>query len=247
MKKHIESIKAVLWDKDGTLLDNFSVWIRRERSLIEFLCTDIEIAENLCSDAVESGLAAIGIRDGKVDPHGELAGGTEASICDAMSGALSDFGQVPEPEEFRRLVNGRLHEILAGETEPPPLRRGVLDALSAARSRGLPQGLATSDSRKSALGELAPYGLEKYFSYYSFGDEALRPKPDPWCILEFSRLTGIPADSILFVGDTPVDEATAGTAGAVFCAVLGGAGGWRDFSATTMTCNDPGEIVKVFF
>ncbi|WP_319414743.1 hypothetical protein [Marispirochaeta aestuarii] len=109
-----------MWDKDGTLLDNFSVWIRRERSLIEFLCTDLEIAGNLRSDAVESGLAAIGIRDGKVDPHGELAGGTEASICDAISGALSDFGQVPEPEEFRRLVNGRLHEILARDTETPP-------------------------------------------------------------------------------------------------------------------------------
>jgi phosphoglycolate phosphatase len=245
MKIQAETIKAVLWDKDGTLLDNFSVWIRRERSLLETLCTDLEITENLRSDAVESGLVAIGIHGGRVDPHGELAGGTEASICDAMAEALSGFARVPEPEDFRRLVNGHLHEILACDTDPPPLRIGVTDALTAARNRGLPQGLATSDSRKSAVAEIAPYGLAEFFSYFSFGDEALRPKPDPWCILEFSRITGIPAGSIIFVGDSPVDEATAKAAGAGFCAVLGGAGGRGDFSPETLIAAEPEELVSL--
>ena len=240
-----EKIKAVLWDKDGTLLDNFSLWIRRERILLESVCTDLEIRENLRADAVEAGLRAIGIKDGRIDPHGELAGGTEASICAAMAQALGEFCTVPEAEDFRRLVNGHLHEVIAEDSEAAPLRDGVLKALTTVKTLGIPQGLATSDSRKSALKELSPYGIEKYFSYFSFGDEALRPKPDPWCLLEFSRRTGVPASSILFIGDSPVDEKTARAAGARFCALLGGAGAREDFLQETVILENISGIAEL--
>ncbi|WP_319561114.1 HAD family hydrolase [Marispirochaeta sp.] len=235
-------IRALLWDKDGTLLDNFSLWIRRERSLLETLCLELEIPEELRRDAIESGLTAIGVNKGRVDPHGELAGGTEASICEALANALGVFGPVPGQDRFLRLVRRHLNRIISDDNSTVPVKNGVREALEEASQRGIPQGLATSDSRESALKELAPHGLEPFFSYFSFGDEALRPKPDPWCVLEFSRFTGIPVRNILFIGDSPVDQATARSAGAMFCAVLGGAGGREDFTDETIIVEEPGEL-----
>jgi len=240
-----EPVKALLWDKDGTLVDSLEQWVARDRRLLQMLCRKLDIPEADHAAAVAAGLAAIGVREEGIDPRGEIARGTEASIAAAMAGALSSFGQLPSPEAFASLVGGFIGDILASDKTPAPLRRGIHALLTEAAKRRIIQGLASSDSRKSCLKELSAHGIVTFFTFFAFGDEVPRAKPDPWCVERFSKEIAIPPSQILVIGDAPTDEEMATAAGAQFCALLGGAGAREDFSDRCIVAGHPDEILSL--
>lgn len=206
-------IRAVLFDKDGTLVDSFGPWLDREYEL----CRHLEADDSL--------LGAIGVHGRQIDPHGLLASGT----VEAILGALYEGVGRPGP---RDAFFARCQAFLARREAEAPIRPGAFPGVpglvEALRSRGCPLGVATSDSADATFDQLAALGWAEAFSVVLTGDRCLRPKPDPWMVAEFSRLTGVPPDQVAVVGDTPADRAMALGAGARFYGVLTGTGRRED-------------------
>ena len=79
-------IRGILFDKDGTLVDFFALWLQAALAV-----TPAFLAENSIEadgDMTDYVLRAMGVEDGKVDPRGALAYKSyqeiAADICQAM-------------------------------------------------------------------------------------------------------------------------------------------------------------------
>ncbi|MBN8219111.1 MAG: HAD family hydrolase [Spirochaetes bacterium] len=228
-------IQAVLWDKDGTLLDGFADWIRRDRRLVQRLARERSTAP-LSTDQLDAldraALVALGVEEGRVLPHGLLAHGTEEALLLALRGVLSNRVPVEEPPLFLEHARESLRRLLLEEgpvvPHPTPAAGEALVFFSRQR---LKQGLATSDSLTHARSEFEALGWEPYFCFWGCGDTAAKPKPDPWTVNEFCRLHGLAPGNVLVIGDAPADMEMARRAGARGFGVLGGVGGRSELAA----------------
>lgn len=90
---------------------------------------------------------------------------------------------------------------------------GALDALGALRSAGLRVAVVTSKSRSRLELDLARTGLAPLVDASIAGDEVRRGKPDPEPLLAGLRALDARAGAALYVGDSPVDVASARAAG----------------------------------
>jgi HAD superfamily hydrolase (TIGR01509 family) len=113
------------------------------------------------------------------------------------------------------------HDALAEEVariEPYP---GIVELLRALRGAGVATAVATNSDARSAAVVLGAHGLDPLFDTVVTVDLVSGPKPNPEMIhLTLERL-GLPADRVVFVGDSPGDMIAARAAG-----VLAVAAGW---------------------
>jgi len=229
-------IRAVLFDKDGTLVDSFGPWLDLETDLCRFLVDDDAVVDRM--------LASIGVRGRQIDPHGLLASGTVAAILGAFHRTLG----TGEPlGDFVARCQAFLDRRQAEAPIRPAACPGVDGVLQALRARGLPLGVATSDSWDATVDQLAVLGWSDAFSVVLTGDRCPRPKPDPWMVNEFSRITGVAPDQIAVVGDTPADRGMALGAGARFYGVLTGTGGRADLAGGAAVVETAADLADLLF
>jgi HAD superfamily hydrolase (TIGR01509 family) len=113
------------------------------------------------------------------------------------------------------VAKGRLAEIeveLAERTKPAP---GALGLVQLLHLRGVRLGVLTRNTRATALRTLALIGLVPYIAAGDVlgRDEALA-KPDPDGIFKLALAWGMPASSLVMVGDYGFDLQTGRAAGA---------------------------------
>jgi phosphoglycolate phosphatase len=87
------------------------------------------------------------------------------------------------------------------------------------RARGLVLGVATNDSRESAVQQLAALGVGDAFLFVTGYDGPSAPKPDPSAVFDFARAAGIAPSEVAVVGDSLNDLNLAGASGAYSIAV----------------------------
>ena len=212
-------IRAVLFDKDGTLVDSLGPWAEALRLVCrELIDRAAPAAMPLPERRVieEKALASIGIRGEVVAHDGALAVGPSESVLKALR--LSLDGALGGSRESRRFgvdvaeILGSLYPAGIPPCRPMPGADGALRALV---ELGIPIGLATSDDEATALAQLEEFGWRHLFAFLSFGDTSPRPKPDPWAALEFARVVGVSPGSVAVVGDSPADREMAFSAGAL--------------------------------
>ncbi len=118
-----------------------------------------------------------------------------------------------EPEIERGLVVFRAHYKLhaTDDTRPYP---GIVLALDALRARGAALAVLTNKHGEAARQVIAQLGLEARFDLVLGGGDVPALKPDPSGLVACcERLAVAPADA-WYVGDLPLDVATARGAGA---------------------------------
>jgi phosphoglycolate phosphatase len=212
-------VRAVLFDKDGTLLDSLGPW----GEALRLVCRELIDRDALVSMPLterraieEKILASIGVLSDGVAHDGILAVGPSESVLAALRLSLDEaLGGRREGRRFGREVAGILGSLYPGgipRCRPMP---GADETLRALAELGLPLGLATSDDEAVALSQLEEFGWRPLFVFLSFGDTSPRPKPDPWAALEFARLVGVSPASVAVVGDSPADREMARSAGAL--------------------------------
>jgi HAD superfamily hydrolase (TIGR01509 family) len=113
------------------------------------------------------------------------------------------------------------HEALADAVAAVDPYPGIVELLTGLRADGVPTAVATNSDRRSASVVLGAHGLDALMDTVVTVDQVSGPKPNPESIqLAITRL-GVPADQVVFVGDSSADMVAARAAG-----TLAVAAGW---------------------
>ena len=207
------TIRAVLFDKDGTLIDVDATWVPIYREmLMDLFATDREGAEALMAKAGYDP-AAQRFRAGSI-----LAGGTTRQLVDVLWPGLDPQAAA---EKAHHLDHGYTHLVRGRLTPLMPLE----PILSELRAMGLRLGVATNDSHASARAHMTQVGVLPLFEDIIAADTVPVPKPSGNMIRRFAEVTGLPASSIAMVGDNhhDMEEARNGGAGLAIAVLSGNA------------------------
>lgn len=234
-------IKAVLFDKDGTIVDSLGAWAEAERLVCRALARRALAEPSTAAAAIaaeEAALAAIGVKGDEVDKGGLLAMADVRTILESLRRSLSDSLGAPRLEwlgderRFRVAFDEAFGSLYPSGSLRCRAMEGADEALSALAELGMPLGIATADDRSTTLSQLEELGWGRRFAFIACGDTSPRPKPDPWSALEFAKAVGIEPGQIAVVGDTEADLGMARAAGAMlFVRVVDSLAGLAPFLA----------------
>lgn len=197
------TIKAVIFDKDGTLFDFRQSWGAWTLGLLKALDGDTEVlAEVLGFDPVACDFS----------PDSPVIAMTTPEIADI----LHPFVPHLTIEELNAVMNA---QAVIAPMVPAVDLPTVLGGLAA---RGVVLGLATNDTEAPARRHLTDAGVVDLFAFVAGCDSGWGGKPAPGQLLAFLNQTGLPADQIAMVGDSLHDLEAGRRAGMATVAVLTG-------------------------
>jgi len=207
------AIKAILFDKDGTLIDFEATWLA--------------IAENMALKAANGSakranelleMGGLDTRNRCFRADSVFAAGTNADIVALWYPDLSADEQRVMVRDFDMFTA----EEGAQQAVPLP---GVQDALTALYNDGVKLGVATNDSTLGAEKTLLALGVAQMFAAAYGYDAVANPKPAPDVLIAFADLNGLRPAEVAMVGDNRHDLQTARAAGAgLAIGVLSGTG-----------------------
>jgi len=201
---------AVIFDKDGTLIDFDSFWIPVSVKVIEDVLHEIG-QEQI---PVDEFLTAFGVENGVTSINGVLCHGTYAQLGEAVHEVLCKHGcNVSCTDIIRMVTDGYASNLDAGEIKPSS--PDLSDALKELKKRNIKLAVVTNDNPPVTLACLRAIGIDELFDLIYTDDGSLPHKPDPAYAEDFCRRTGIPKERIIMVGDTLTDMKFAKNAGII--------------------------------
>lgn len=207
------SIRGILFDKDGTLIDFAATWLPVLRAAAEAAAGgDPELARRLL---------AVGGYDpatGQVRGGSALAAGNSEEIAELWreTGAPGDRAELTVLLDRIFVAEGAA--AAAPVTDLPALFRRL-------RDRSLKLGVATSDSARAAAVTLERLGLRPLVDFVAGYDSGHGAKPSPDIVHGFCRAVGLGAGETAVVGDNSHDLEMGRAAGAgLVVGVLTGTG-----------------------
>lgn len=211
-------LKAILFDKDGTLIDFQKSWgPAAGRIVAAYAQGDEDLAQAL-ADAFE------------FDRAHEVFHATSPFIAGTTESFASRWAQLLGRADVDALVaeiNAGLGREVLRTLAPIGDPRGVVQAL---RARGLRIGVATNDAEAPARAQADALGLGDLLDFVAGYDSGFGGKPGPGMALAFAAALGVPPGAVAMVGDSTHDMECARAAGAMAVAVLTGPAG-RDVLA----------------
>jgi phosphoglycolate phosphatase len=239
--------KAVLWDKDGTLVESFPSWIRLEKKLSLSLAQRAGYGGEVAAAYAARVLESLGVDgQGRVSAQGLLATGPVEAIFRAFWKSWKEVLS-PDPlpfEAFTLDAQTLLDELLRRDPVLATPLPGAREALKTLADWGLIQGVATADTLTNTQLDLNSAELAPWVDFYACGDTVLRTKPDPWSVTAFAEFAQVQPCEVVVVGDTPTDAQMATRAGAAFFAVMCGSGRAEDFSTGTLILENPYGLIE---
>ena len=213
MAQTADKLKAIIFDKDGTLFDYAQVW------------------ESVLIDSIDSAFQAMGKHDRMRAKEAmlRLMGIDEAGNC-LPSGLVFTHRRV---QIFRRFVlyciRWRVNAIKAlrayhlSLSHSESLLSAKLAAMdfsmqrhlfSSLKEAGYRIGIITNDTDSSTALFLSLMGLEEYIDFVASRDSHYKRKPHPQAFLEFCTRFSLSTAETAMVGDTITDMLFARRAGA---------------------------------
>ena len=204
------TIRAILLDKDGTLIDFQRTWGPATHTVIaQFAAGD---------DASYRRLAAV---SGFVADERRFLVGSPL-----IAGATPDYGPLwaqalgrPATADFFAEID-RLF-LRAGLEHLVPIGDPATTLAALAR-HGYRLGIVTNDAEANARAQIAQLEIDHLVEFVAGHDSGFGAKPDPTPVLAFARALGIAPSEVVVVGDSVHDLAAARAAGAFAIGVLSG-------------------------
>ena len=212
-KAELKGVKAVLFDKDGTLVDFNGTWhALYEKLALEVTGGDSAEAQRLLS---EGGFNA---STGKFTAGSELAAGTTPGIVRLWLPGASDEVLA---QWCARLDSAFVEE---GPLAAVPVA-GLERTIAALVNAGIVLAVVTNDLEAAAKNTMERFGLRSSFVAILGYDSVPDPKPAAGPVLKFCEMTGILPHEVLIIGDNSHDIEMARNAGAGYAiGVLSGTG-----------------------
>lgn len=207
------TIKAVLFDKDGTLIDFERTWLGIAEALaLEAAGGDRREAERLLV------LGGFDVSARRFLPDSVIAAGTNAEVVDLWFPTLAPEARARRVADFDAFTarEGAARAVLLP---------GVGQALAALHGAGLKLGVATNDSTEGASLTMQALGLLPLLDAVYGYDAVSEPKPAPGPVLAFAEKAHLSPFEVGVVGDNRHDLVMARAAGAgLSVGVLSGTG-----------------------
>jgi phosphoglycolate phosphatase len=200
-------IRAVVFDKDGTLFDFQKTWSRWTVDLVAIL------AEHEADKAARLGRAVgFDVATLQFEPDSPVIAATPPDIARALVPHLPGRALGELVDQMNALA------ARAVQAEVVPLR----PLLTGLRDAGLTLALATNDGEVPARAHLASAGIADLFDFVAGCDSGYGAKPAPGQLAAFVAHSGIPAGSAVMVGDSLHDLHAGRAAGMRTVGVLTG-------------------------
>ena len=212
----LNQIKALLFDKDGTLIDIQKTWGQWAHSLLkDFSGGDDALFEALCDE--------IAFQPDTLDflPGSIAIAGTPDDVAGALAPMLP--GQQTHSDVVAYIIQTSLN---APPAEVVPLG----DFLDRLRQDGFSVGLATNDGEAPARAQMGVLGVENRFDLIIGCDSGHGAKPGPGQVLAFASEMSVAPSEVLMIGDSLHDLMAGRAAGARTLGVLTGYASERDLA-----------------
>ncbi|WP_018930633.1 HAD family hydrolase [Gracilibacillus lacisalsi] len=222
----MDDIKAIIFDKDGTLMKFHNIWNKSIHELLLHISNRYTDSEELYGHFSK----AIGFNGGQVEATGILAGGTTKDITHALNQVI----QLYLPMETPKVVYSWVSNYINQQTqkyihEVQPTTDQLPQLLDRMKARNIIIGIATADDYTTTNLCLDALHLSHSFELLVTSDRFPVQKPDPKIIDHFCELYQLRPSQVAVVGDTPVDLALAKNASAgLAIGVLSGASNQKD-------------------
>jgi phosphoglycolate phosphatase len=203
-------IRAVLFDKDGTLVDVQGTLGPSTCAVLRRLSGDTEELLFRLADLTRVDIAAQRLLPG----------------CPVISEATDVYGalwarvlQQPLTVDFLRQIDAMFLEEtlkhLRPVADPGALMRGL-------HAQGYRLGVLTNDAEANARQQLRRLGVDSLLAFVSGYDSGFGQKPDASPVRAFAARVDVRPAEVAVVGDSPHDLISARAAGAVAVGVLSG-------------------------
>jgi phosphoglycolate phosphatase len=203
-------IRAILFDKDGTLVDFQRSFGPAVQEVMQHLADGDRSAYDrlvAASRFVEAGQRFL--------PDSPLIAEPTSVYGALWAKALARPASAEFFVEIDRLLCDATTRHLAAIGDP----KALLNVLAA---RGYRLGMLTNDAEITARAHIRRLGLDEVLEFVAGYDSGFGAKPDPGPVLAFAKAVGVPASEVAVVGDSVHDLAAARAAGAVAIGVLTG-------------------------
>ncbi len=195
-------IRGVLFDKDGTLVDFFKMWVPAYR---EAATTVVERLgrPDLLNAILEAG--GLDPTTDRVASGSVLASGTNRQVIETWRAAAEDWA--PELDDRDLAI---FHDHATRAPEPT----ADLDPLFVRlRSRGIALGVGTMDDTVAAEATLGAFAVRHLVDEVIGADLVQHPKPAADMIELFCERRALTPQEVVMVGDSPIDLQMGGAAG----------------------------------
>lgn len=208
------TIRGILFDKDGTLIDVTGTWVPTYHEVLgELFGRDAEKIETML---VAAGYdpAKSNFKSGSI-----LAGGTTRDLVDVWWPGLDAEAVMDK----LHLLDVEYRGVALKHLKPLMPLEPVLGTL---KKKGYRLGVATNDTQSSALSHLAELGAASFFDAVIGSDTVTVPKPSGDMVRKFAEITHLAPGEIAMVGDNPhdIEEARNGGAGLAIAVLSGNSG-----------------------
>ena len=199
---------AIIFDKDGTLIDFDAFWVTVSVKAIEDVLRWAGNGSVTVSDVLE----AFGVSEGITDIEGVLCKGTYAELGHIFYKILKKHGtDIPCDEVTAALTAA--YGINAGAGEVKPTSEALAQVLGELKRQGKRLAVVTTDNPEITSKCLCVLGIEELFDKVYTDDGKTPTKPDPYCVYDFCETFGIEKERVVMVGDTMTDMNFAKNAG----------------------------------
>jgi phosphoglycolate phosphatase len=203
-------IRAILFDKDGTLVDFQRTWGPATHEVLTQICNG--------DRAAFERVAAVSL----YDPAARILLPGSPVVIETTYGYGKLWAQALGREltaEFVAEVDRLYFQTTLDHLTPMGDVKGLLTSLAA---RGLRLGLMTNDADANTRAQLERLGIAGLLEFVAAYDSGFGAKPAPDPVLAFAKFAGVAPAEIAVVGDTVHDLEAARAAGSVAVAVMSG-------------------------
>jgi phosphoglycolate phosphatase len=201
-------VEAVVFDKDGTLIDLDVSWAAPGRAWVEAASG----GDPLLWSELAGALGYDG-EAGRLVPDGVMAAGTLDELDRHTRMVLVGAGLAAGTVEQRIDRARRVAIESALQVEGIPTLGDVAGGFRRFAAAGIVLGVVTSDDRAVAEATLQAIGVDRLVCRVVGGDDDIAPKPSPDGILAVCRDGGVGPARTLMVGDSTADLLAARNAG----------------------------------
>lgn len=200
-------LRAIIFDKDGTLFDFHQTWSGWAADALQHLAGGDSALAMRLADAVGYDLV---LRQFHADSP--AIAGTSAQIAVLLAPHLRDW----QEEDILLELHNRACTVTLAEAAP------LVPLLDWLNTRHLMLGVATNDSEDGARAHLDEAGVLGQFDLVLGYDSGFGAKPDPGMLLAFCDRFGLAPHEVAMVGDSLHDLHAGRAAGMRTIGVLSG-------------------------